>query len=62
MIKILKNTSKAAIAIAVTPLSLIADVLTMPASAYRGDEHPFKRTTKLLNIAGNLINESVQGE
>lgn len=48
MFGILGNLTKAAVAVALTPVAAVADVMTIGASADRGDGHPFQRTAKLL--------------
>lgn len=44
------NTAKAAACLAVTPLAVVADVLTLPASAERGAA-PFAKTAALVRRA-----------
>ena len=59
MFGILQNLTKAVVEVALTPVALVVDVVTLPASAERGDDHPFGRTAKLLNSAGKNIEKSV---
>lgn len=56
----LLNILKAATSVALTPVAVVADVLTMPASAERGDAHPFGRTGALLSNAGECIADAVR--
>lgn len=59
MFGMISKLAKAAVAVAVTPVALVVDVVTMPASADRGDSHPFKRTGQLLEVAGKNVKEAV---
>ncbi|MFZ2524442.1 MAG: hypothetical protein WAW87_03915 [Candidatus Ferrigenium altingense] len=47
---------------ALTPVAVVVDVVTLPASAERGDDHPFQRTGDLLNAAGKNISKAVDGD
>lgn len=62
MFGILGNLTKAAVAVALTPVAVVMDVVTLPASAERGDDHPFQRTGDLLNAAGKNISKAVDGD
>lgn len=53
------NLLKAAVAVALTPVAIVADVVTMPASADRGDAHPFGMTGALLKAAGENVSKAV---
>lgn len=55
----LTNVAKAGIAVAVSPVAAVADVLTLPSSAYDG-RPTFGRTAKLFNAAGQCITEAVK--
>ena len=59
MFGILGNLTKAAVAVALSPVALAVDVVTLPASADNGDS-PFKRTEKLLGAAGENIVEATK--
>ena len=62
MLVILESLTKAVVAVALAPVAIIADVATIPASAERGDDHPFRRTGLLLNAAGERIKKAVSGD
>ena len=62
MFGILGNLTKAVVAVALTPVAVVADVLTIGASADRGDDHPFGRTAKLLNAAGENVSKAVDSD
>ena len=59
MLKMLSNLTKAAVSVAVTPAAVIADVLTLPASAH-DNTAPFRRTAQLLNNAGVCVQKAVE--
>lgn len=52
------NLFKSALAVIATPVALIADVLTLPSTAYN-DTQPFAHTAKKLNQAAEAFNASV---
>jgi hypothetical protein len=62
MFRILGNLTKAAVAVALTPIALVVDIVTLPASAYRGDVHPFGHTVDLLNEAGKSANKAIDSD
>lgn len=55
---ILKNLTRAALAVVVSPIDLVADVATLPASGYDG-KHPFHRTKKRLGQAADAVDEAL---
>lgn len=55
----LANLGRAAAALALTPVAAVADVLTLPASAYN-DKHPFARTAATLRRAGECADEATK--
>ena len=57
MFGILGNLTKAVVAVALTPVAVAVDIVTLPASAER-DEHPFGRTAKLLNSVGENVKKA----
>lgn len=61
MFSMLSNLTKAAVSVVVTPASVVADVLTLPASAY-ANRPPFERTEALLKNAGRCVSEAVKPE
>ena len=62
MFGILSNLTKAAVAVALMPVAIAVDIVTLPASAERGDDHPFQRTGDLLNAAGKNISKAVDDD
>lgn len=54
----LTNVAKAGIAVAVSPVALVADIVTLPASAY-DNKDPFHRTGRMFGAAAKCINEAV---
>jgi hypothetical protein len=62
MFGLLGNLTKAAVAVALTPIALVVDIVTLPASAYRGDDHPFGRIGHLLNAAGKSVNKALDSD
>jgi hypothetical protein len=62
MFGILGNLTKAAVAMALTPVALVVDLVTLPASANRGDDHPFGRTGELLNAAGKNVSKAIDSD
>lgn len=60
MFNVLTNLTKAAIAVAATPLAVTADVLTLPASSFDPHRGAFDRTAKLLDAAGDCFNEAIK--
>jgi hypothetical protein len=59
-VTILANLTKAAIAAAVSPVALIADVLTLPASSMDPHRGPFERTAGILNTAGACVVQAIK--
>jgi hypothetical protein len=55
----LSDLLKATVAIVMTPVALTIDVLTLPASAERGDSHPFNRTGFLLKSIGKNVKKVI---
>lgn len=51
--------AKAAVAVAITPVALVADIMTLPESAESGRD-PFSRTAGLLNAAGKNVSYAVK--
>ena len=57
----LLNLLKATVSVAITPVTLVADILTLPASALDGDG-PFDRTAAMLKNANECLAEAVMPE
>lgn len=55
MTQMLGKLIKATLCVAATPASLVVDLLTLPASAYNNEDHPFVRTEKLIKTAINSV-------
>lgn len=62
MFSMLTNLTKAAVAVVVTPVAVIADVVTLPASADDFNAGPFDKTAACLKAAGKAFNEAVKPE
>jgi hypothetical protein len=57
----ISNLLKAAVSVALSPVALVVDVVTFPASTLDGND-PFKRTGALLKNAGDCVSEAVKKE
>lgn len=60
MLNLLSNLAKAAVAVAVTPVAIVADVLTLPESSCDPHRGAFDKTAKTLNQAAEAFNEAVK--
>jgi hypothetical protein len=56
-----KKLMKAAVAVTLSPVALVADIVTLPASADSG-RSPFSRTGKLLDSAGKNVSDAVSAK
>lgn len=54
----LKLLTKATVSICLTPVSLVADILTLPSSAYNNNA-PFGKTASLLNNSAQCVNAAL---
>jgi hypothetical protein len=61
LLNVFTNIVKAGVAVVGAPVALVADVVTLPSSAY-DDRHPFERTGKMLNAAGRCISQATKEE
>lgn len=61
LLGILTNVIKAGVAVAASPAAIVADLATLPSSAYN-DRAPFARTGKLFGAAGRCMAEAVKPE
>lgn len=59
MFGIFEDLTKAAVATVVTPVALVADVLTLPASAMDPNRGAFDRTEAMLDAVGDNLNKAV---
>jgi hypothetical protein len=50
---------KAAVAVTLSPVAVVVDVVTLPESADSG-RHPFSRTADLLHSAGKNVTDAVK--
>jgi hypothetical protein len=57
---ILTNLTKAEAAVVLTPVAVVADIVTLPASVDTPGAHPFGKTGALLGAAANAANEAVK--
>lgn len=58
MFDLLTNTIKAAVAVAVSPVDMVVDVVTLPSTALEG-KHAFGRTAKRFQQAAEAIDAAV---
>lgn len=58
MIRTITNLAKAVAAVAISPAAVVADVLTLPSSAYDG-RPAFGRTAGLMRAAGHAAHTAV---
>jgi len=54
------NLVKAGVAVVVSPVALVVDVVTLPATAFEVGRPAFWRTEKLLSVAGENIIKAVE--
>lgn len=59
MFGIFEDLAKAAVATAATPVALVADVLTLPASSMDPKRGAFDRTGAMLDAVGENLNNAV---
>lgn len=59
MFGLLESLTKAAVAVAVTPIDLAIDVVTLPASSMDPHRGPFERTGKRLEQVAQNVNDAV---
>lgn len=62
MFGMLLNLSKAVVSVAVAPVALVADIVTIPVSASEPNTGPFDRTAALLKNAGDCVEAAVKPE
>jgi hypothetical protein len=62
MFKMLSNLAKAAVSVAVTPVTAAVDILTIPDSACDPHKGVFDRTAKKLQQAADALDEAVKPE
>jgi hypothetical protein len=62
MFSMLKNLTKAVVAVAVTPVDAVVDVLTLPASSLDPHRGPFDHTAKRLQQAGDALDAAIKPE
>lgn len=59
--RMLGNLLKAAVAVTLSPVALVVDIVTLPASA-EADNGAFDRTAVLLKSAGENVRQAVKSE
>jgi hypothetical protein len=59
-LNLLTNVAKAGVALVAAPVALVADIVTLPASADDPCRGPFERTGKTLNAAGDCMKEAIK--
>lgn len=60
MFSTITNLAKAAVAAAVTPVALVADIATLPASADDWNAGPFDKTSACLKAAGKAVDDAIK--
>lgn len=60
MFGLLSGLTKAAVSVALTPVALVVDVVTLPASAEDYRKGPFDNTAALLKNAGKQVGEAIK--
>lgn len=58
----LGNLLKAAVAVVASPVALVVDIVTLPASAERPTRGAFDRTAAMLDAAGENMKQAIKGE
>lgn len=62
MFGIIGNLTKAAVAVVLSPVAVVVDIVTLPASAEDPRRGPFDRTAGLLDAAGEAVTKAVSGK
>lgn len=60
MFKLLTGLTKAAVGVAVAPIAIAVDVVTLPDSALDPKGHPFARTAKVLGGVGENVKKALE--
>ena len=60
MLSLLTNLTKATVALAATPITVVADVLTLPASSYNPHRGPFDKTAALVSASAKAFKAAVK--
>lgn len=60
MFSMLSNLTKAAVSVALAPVVIVVDVVTLPATADDPRKGAFDNTAKLLSNAGECISKAVE--
>jgi hypothetical protein len=58
MFGIFTNLTKAALNVAVTPLAVAKDIVSLPVTAYE-DKNPFESTSKVLDNVSKSLNKAL---
>lgn len=61
LLNCLTNVVKAGVAVAASPVAAVADVLTLPSTAYDG-KPAFGKTAAMLNAAGKCMTEATRAD
>lgn len=62
MFSMLSKLTKATVAVALSPVALVVEIVTLPASSCDYTRGPFDRTAKLLDSAGRNVVKAVKAE
>lgn len=60
MLGLLSGLTKAAVSVALTPVALVVDVVTLPATADDFRRGPFDSTSALLKSAGDQVAKAIK--
>lgn len=59
MFSMLKNLTKVAVSVAVSPIALVTDIVTSPETGYTG-KRPFRRTESVIDSAKDAFKAAVK--
>jgi len=62
MFGLLTNLTKAAVATALVPVAVVADIVSIPASSCDPNSEPFKHTSNILGAASECVMKAVKPE
>jgi len=62
MFGIITNLTKAAVAVALSPVAVAVDIVRLPITAEEGADHPFQATGSLFNSAAKSVNKAIDGD
>lgn len=60
MFELLKGLTKAAVGVAVAPIAIAVDIVTLPSCAVDYEKGPFDRTGKVMDSIGENISKALE--